>query len=141
MSNNFSNFLEQQLLGHTLLGSIFTPANTLFLSLATTIASDGDFFTEVSTSLGYTRMPLTRASVLTGITSAPQHTVATSQDISFPTATGTWGNIVGIGIYDSDVIGAGNLYYWGTIPVPRQINPGGEIVVPAGDMTIKMDVD
>jgi len=141
MSNNLSNFLEQALLGHTFLGSVFTPVDTLFLSLATSIASDGDIFTEVSTNIGYTRMPLTRAAVLTGITSAPQHTVATSQDISFPTATATWGNIVGVGIHDSDVIGAGNQYMWGFIPVARQINTGGEIVVPAGDMTIKMDLD
>lgn len=141
MSNQLSNFLEQALLGHTFLGSIFTPVDTLYMSLATAISSDGDVFTEVSTGLGYARIPLTRAAVLTGITSAPQHTVANSQDISFPTATGTWGNLTNVGIHDSDVIGAGNLYFWGTIPVPRQVNPGGDVVVPAGQMTIKMDLD
>lgn len=141
MSTNLSNYLEQALLGHTFLGSVFTPVDTLYLSLATSIASDGDFFTEVTTNLGYARQPLTRAAVLTGITSSPQHTVANSQEIAFPTATGTWGQVVGVGIHDSDTIGAGNLYFWGLVSVPRQINTGGEIVVPAGDMTIKMDLD
>lgn len=141
MSQNLSNFLETSLLGHTFLGSVFTPVDTLYLSLATSIASDGDFFTEVTTNIGYARQPLTRAAVLTGITSVPQHTIANSQDISFPTATATWGNVVGVGIHDIDTIGAGNLYFWGLVSVPRQINSGGEIVVPAGDMKIKMDTD
>ncbi len=132
---NFSNYLEQQLLGVTLLGSSYTAPATVYASLATTIASDGDFFTEVATNTGYARLGID----FSAPTSGPGYTCATSADLLFATSTTPWGIVVAFGIYDSATIGAGNLLYWGTLGTSQDISTGQTVQIIAGDLTVTLD--
>lgn len=132
---NFSNYIEQQLLGVTLLGSTYTAPATVYASLATTIASDGDFFTEVATNTGYARLGIDFSEP----TSGPTWTAVNSADLLFSTSTTPWGTVVAFGIYDSATIGGGNLLYWGNLGSSQVVGTGQTIQILAGDLTVTLD--
>ena len=100
----FSAFLEQNLLGVTLLGSSFTGPATVYLSLATSVASDGDSFTEVTTNLGYGRLPIDFSEP----TSGPNFSCVNSAPVTFSAATTPWGVVTHFAIFDAEAIGSGN---------------------------------
>lgn len=132
--SNFSGYLEQALLGVTLLGSSYTAPSTVYVSLATTINSDGDFFTEVATNTGYARVAVDFSEP----TSGPTFTCANSSDVSFATATTPWGTVVAFGIYDSGTIGAGNQLYWGTLGTSQAVDTGNTLEFLAGNLTVRL---
>lgn len=131
---NFSNFLEQTLLGATLLGSSYTSPTTVYVALCTTIASDGDFFTEVATNTGYTRV----VAQFSEPTSGPTWTCVNSNSTGFGTSTTPWGNAVAFGIFDSEAIGSGNLLYWGTLGTSENVGTGNTVQILAGDLTVRL---
>ena len=132
---NFAAYLEQALLGATLLGSTYTSPATVYVSLATTIASDGDFFTEVTTNVGYARQPVQFSEP----TSGPNYTCVNSADVTFSAATSVWGTVVAFGIYDSATIGGGNQLYWGTLGTSQAIATGSTVQILAGNLTVRLD--
>ena len=132
---NFSDYLEQQLLGVTLLGSSFTAVTTTYLSLATSLADDGGTFTEVTTNLGYVRLPIEWSAP----TSGPTWTVANSATVTFSPATTPWGTVTHFGVYDAETIGTGNLLYWGALDTPRAIGTNDVLEVTSGNLTVELD--
>lgn len=132
---NFSNYLEQQLLGVSLLGSSFTAPATVYLSLATSIASDGDSFTEVATNTAYARLAIDFSEP----TSPNDYTVVNSSDLTFATATTPWGTVAHFGIFDTETIGAGNLLYWGDLTTSRSVQTNDVLEVLAGNLTVRLD--
>lgn len=132
---NMSNYLEQKLLGVSLLGSPFTAPSTVFLSLATTLASDGDFFTEVVSGLGYTRIPVDFSEP----TSPNDYTVVNSADVPFSAATTPWGNVTHFAYFDTEAIGAGNMLYWGVMTADRDVLTNDVVEFQAGFLTVKLD--
>jgi len=131
---NFSNYLEQALLGVTLLGSSFTAPTTVYAALATTIASDGDFFTEVATNTAYARVPVQWSAP----TSGPTWTVANSEAPPFAVSTTPWGAVAHFGLFDSPTIGAGNLLYWGDLGTAQNIGTGNTVQILAGSLTVRL---
>ena len=130
-----SNYLEAKLIGVSLLGSSFTAPTTTYLSLATTVASDGAFFTEVTTNIGYTRQPI----LWSAPTSLNDTTVVNSANVPMGTATTPWGTITHVGIYDGGTIGAGNLLFWGAVTTPRSVETNDAVSIPAGQLTVLFD--
>lgn len=139
MANNFSAYLENKILGLTLLGSSFTALNTVWLSLATSVTSDGAQFTEVTTNIGYSRQPLATGIDWSDITSTPDTTVVNSTDVTFSSATSAWGTVVGFSLVDSSTIGSGNQLYWGTLSTSRDIQFDDIFEIRAGNLTIRLD--
>lgn len=137
--SNFSAYLEQALLGSTLLGSTFTAVRTVFLSLATSINSDGDSYTEVTTSIGYGRIALAGSVEWSGITSGPDYTVVNSETITFSPATTPWGTIAHFALFDAETIGTGNMLYWGNLSTSRDIQTTDTFEVQPGNLTVRLD--
>ena len=133
--SGMSNYLEQKLLGVSLLGSAFTAVTTPYLSLATTVASDGDFFTEVATNVAYSRQPIS----FSAPTSPNDYSVVNSVGVAFTAATSTWGTVTHFGLHDGSVIGAGNLLYWGVLDTPRQVLTNDVFEVNAGQLSVRLD--
>lgn len=129
---HFSNYLQNKLLGHTLLGSTYTaPTAPVYLSLATSVASDGDTFQEVPTGTGYGRQAIAFG--------APVSTqlVRNSGTITFTPASTPWGTITHIGIYDAST--SGNLLYWGPLASSRAVSTGEVFQTPANSITVQLD--
>lgn len=136
MTTAFSDWLEQGLLGHTLLGSSLTAPSSLWLSLATSVTSDGGSVTEVTTNIGYSRQLLTGK--LSAPTSGPNWSCVTSETITWSAATSAWGTVSYCTVVDTATIGAGNVWYWGAVDTPRAVATGDVIQFSAGGFYIRL---
>ena len=126
---SFTNYLETEILDHVFAGAAYTAPGTLYIGLFTAI-SDGEAgsVTEVSGS-AYARQ--TMAFTTSGATTSNNATV------EFPTATGSWGTITHVGIFDAST--SGNLMVYATLTASKAIASGDVFRVPSGDLDITLN--
>lgn len=133
---NFSNYLEQKLIGLTLCGSSFTAPATVWVSLATSLNSDGDSYTEVSTNMGYHRQP----SVWVAPTSGPTWHTYLASAVSWTAATTAWGTITHFSVWDAYSVTAGNMLYWGALATARTIATSDTASFPLGSNGLRLEL-
>jgi len=101
-------------------GTAFTFPSTVYVALLTTVPTDdtGTALVEVSGG-SYARQAIvgssgwsTIAPVSGGSGTTPEQ-MSNAAVITFPTPTASWGNVVGIALYDAATVG--NLLYWSSI--------------------------
>lgn len=110
---SFSNYLETALLNHAFGGAAFTQPPGLYLALFTAAPGDAGGGTEVAGG-SYARQ------AFSGSVSGDTFTAAAN--IDFPAATGAWGTITHVGIFDA--ASGGNLLAWGVLAAARSIGDG-----------------
>jgi hypothetical protein len=125
---SFSNYLETELLDHVFTNSAYTAPSTLYLALFTGAPGEAGGGTEVSGS-GYTRK--TAAFTVSG------NTATNSGSIEFPTATGSYGTVSHVGVFDAS--SSGNLLCYAALSASKAIESGDVFRVPAGDLDITLD--
>lgn len=124
----FSNYLENKILLHVLSNTSYTSPTTVYLGLHTADPTDAGTGTEVSGG-SYARQSF--ASTISG--NAASNTSA----IEFPTATGSWGTVTHVGVWDN--ASGGNLLFHGQLTNSKTIASGDVFRVPAGDLDITLD--
>ena len=126
---SFTNFLETEILDHVFAGSAYTAPTTKYLALFTAIA-DGEAgsVTELSGS-AYARQ--TVAFTTSG------NTTSNNAAVEFPTATGNWGTVTHVGVYDAS--SSGNLMAYATLSASKTIETGDVFRVPSGDLDITLN--
>ena len=126
---SFSNFLETEILDHVFAGAAYTAPGTKYLALFTAI-SDGEAgsVTELSGS-AYARQSV--AFTTSG------NTTSNNAAVEFPTATGSWGTVTHVGIYDAS--SSGNLMAYATLSSSKAIATGDVFRVPSGDLDITLN--
>jgi hypothetical protein len=125
---SFSNYLETELLDHVFTNSAYTAPSTLYLALFTSAPGEAGGGTEVSGS-GYLRQ--TAAFTVSG------NEATNSASIEFPTATGSYGTVTHVGVFDAST--SGNLLCYATLSASKAIESGDVFRVPAGDLDITLD--
>lgn len=125
---SFSNYLETELLDHVFAGNAYTSPTTVYVGLFTSNPDEDGSGTEVSGG-SYARQ--------TGTFSVTGNTATTTAAIEFPTATGTWGTVTHIGIYDA--VSAGNLLAYAALTTSKSIASGDVFRIPTGDIDITLD--
>lgn len=125
---SFSNYLETELLDHVFTNSAYTAPSTLYLALFTGAPGEAGGGTEVSGS-GYARQ--TAAFTVSG------NTATNSGAIEFPTATGSYGTVSHVGVFDAS--SSGNLLCYAALSASKAIESGDVFRVPAGDLDITLD--
>ena len=125
----FTTFLRNELLDHAFRNSAYTPPATVYIGLYTSATGAGGTGTEVSGN-GYTRKAMAFDASVSG---AIDNTAA----VEFPTATGTWGTVSHIGIYDAST--AGNLLAYAALTTSKSIASGDVFRIPTGDIDITLD--
>ena len=125
---SFSNYLENKLLLHTFGATAYTAPTTLYLAIHTTNPAEDNTGTEVSGS-AYARQTV----AFTVTTSTASNTAA----VEFPTATGSWGTLTHVGVYDALTIG--NLLAYAALTTSKIISTNDVFRVPAGDLDITLD--
>src|SRR5689334_21871545 len=108
---SLSNYGENALVKHLFLEAAYSPAATLYLALATadpTEAATGASMNEVANSGSYARTAITFGA-------ASSRRVTQSADVTFPTASGSWGTVTHWAIVDSGTHGAGNVLSYGAL--------------------------
>ncbi|AEG59371.1 phage tail fiber protein [Desulforamulus ruminis] len=124
-----SNYLENALINCTLRGIPYTPPSVIYAALFISDPTDADTGTEVSGG-GYTRKPVTF--------DTPDNGAAVNNaDLAFPVATGNWGTVTHIGLYDAET--DGNLLFYGDLNTPRAINIDNQLIILEGGLMVTLD--
>lgn len=125
-----SDYLEVALLNATLNNTAFTTVATPYISLHTADPTDDGTGTEVSGG-SYAR---TSASFATA--SGTSGSVATDADITFPTATASWGTVTHIGIWNAS--SSGDLLYHTALDTSKTIDSGDIFKITSGNLTVTL---
>ena len=123
-----SNYLENALINATLRATTFTSPATVYVSLHTADPTDDGSGTEVSGG-SYARQSASFAAPSNGAS-------ATNADITFPQATGNWGTVTHIGIWDAST--SGNLYYHTALDASKAIDTGDIFKIASGSLTVTL---
>ena len=125
---SFTNFLETEILDHVFAGAAYTAPSTKYIGLFTAAPGETGGGTEVSGS-AYARQ--TMAFTTSG------DTTSNNAAVEFPTATGSWGTITHVGIFDAST--SGNLMVYATLTTSKTITTGDAFRVPSGDFDITLN--
>lgn len=112
---------------HVFGGVPYSAPSTLYLGLYTVAPTDTGGGTEVSGN-AYARQ--------VAAFTVTNDTASNTSAIEFPTATGSWGTIVAVGIFDN--LTSGNLLAYGNLTASKTIALGDVFRVPAGDLDITL---
>jgi hypothetical protein len=123
-----SNFLEDALINATLRATTYTSVATVYVSLWTSDPTDAGSGTEVSGG-SYARTAVTFGAPSNGVTT-------NSADVTFPTATGSWGVVGWIGINDAAT--SGNLLYHSPLDTSKTIDSGDIFKISTGNLSVTL---
>lgn len=125
---SFTNFLETEILDHVFAGAAYTAPSTHYLGLFTSAPGEAGGGTELSGS-AYVRKAV--AFTTSG------NTTSNNAAVEFPTATGSWGTVTHVGVFDAS--SSGNLMAYATLSSSKAIATGDVFRVPSGDLDITLD--
>jgi hypothetical protein len=123
-----SNFLENALINATLRATTYTSVATVYVSLWTSDPTDAGSGTEVSGG-SYARTAVTFGAPSNGVT-------LNSADVTFPTATASWGTVGWIGINDAAT--SGNLLYHTALDTAKTIDSGDIFKISTGNLSVTL---
>ena len=125
-----SNYLENALLNATLNGTTYTAPATVYVSLWTSDPTDAGSGTEV-TGGSYARTAVSFATA-----SGTSGNVLNDADVTFPTATASWGTVGWIGINDNS--SGGNLLYHTALDTSKTIDTGDIFKISTGNLSVTL---
>ena len=126
--SEMSNYLEDALINATLRATTYTSPATVYVSLWTSDPTDAGSGTEVSGG-SYARTAVTFA--------APSDGASTNNaDVTFPTATASWGTVGWIGINDAAT--SGNLLYHTALDTAKAIDSGDIFKISTGNLSVTL---
>ena len=123
-----SNYLENALINVTLRATAYTAPATVYVSLWTSDPTDAGSGTEVSGG-SYARTAVTFGAPSNGVT-------LNSADVTFPTATASWGTVGWIGI--NDALTTGNLLYHSPLDTSKTIDSGDIFKISTGNLSVTL---
>ena len=129
MAGSFTDYLEDKILKHVFTNTAYTSPTTVYVGLFTVAPTDVGGGTEVSGS-GYTRK--SAAFTVSGTTTLATNSAA----IEFDAATGSWGTIVAIAVFDAST--SGNMLAFADLTTSKTIATGDVLRIPAGDLDITL---
>jgi hypothetical protein len=122
----FTTYLGDNLLNMVFRNVAYTRPTTVYAALFTTATDISGGGTEVSGG-SYARQAIT-------FSASSSNSITNSADITFPTATGTWGTISYFAIYDAST--SGNMLVQGQFQQAKTITSGDIYKIKSGDITL-----
>ena len=126
--SEMSNYLENALINATLRNTSYTSPATVYVALHTADPTDAGTGAEVSGG-SYARTSATFGAPSDGSST-------TTADITFPTATASWGTVTHIGIWDAST--SGNLLYHTPLDTSKAIDSGDVFKILTGNLTVTL---
>lgn len=122
----FSNYTENLVINVLLRGASHTGSATIYVGLFTDSQNDANTGTEV-TGGSYARTAVTFDAPSDGVTQ-------NSADVTFPTATASWGTVQSVGIYDAST--GGNLIAFTNLDTNKTIDSGDIFKITTGNLSL-----
>jgi hypothetical protein len=126
--SEISNYLENALINGTLRATTFTAPANIYVGLFTSDPTDADTGSEVSGG-SYARKEITFAAPNNGVTES-------NADVTFDTATASWGTISFVALYDA--LTGGNLLYHTALDIPKVIDTNDIFKINSGGLTVTL---
>ena len=134
--SSLSDYAENELLDHVFGAATYSRPATVYLELFTADPNDaGTGGTVVATANGYTG----RTAVTNNSTNFPAATGGAKTngvDITIGTASGSWGTVVGIGVYDAST--SGNLLAYHPLGTDKAPVAGKRVKILAGTLDLSL---
>lgn len=131
--SQMSDYLEDALTGW-FRGTGFPAATgSVYIALFTAAPSDSGGGTEVAGS-AYARQAVAKAAGSWTNGAAGSGSISNTAAITFPTATGSWGTITHVGIFDALTVG--NLLMWGALSASKLIGSGDVFQFSIGSLVL-----
>ena len=121
-----STYLANKLLDHTLKNTAYTSPSTVYVGVYTSNPANDNSGTELSGN-SYARQSMAFATASSKATS-------NSADVTFPTATGSWGTVTHFGVLDAS--SSGNLLFYGALTASKTVASGDTLKISSGDLDI-----
>jgi hypothetical protein len=128
---SLSNYAENKLLGHVLLGSAFSVPTNLYVGLSTADPTDDGSGNAEPSGNGYARVNFN-----TWATAASRAT-SNSGAITFPQASGNWGTITHVTLWDAST--GGNMLAHDDLAVSRSVTSGYTFIIASGDFDVNFN--
>jgi len=125
---SFTNFLETEILDHVFAGAAYSAPSQHYLALFTGAPGETGGGTEVSGG-GYTRKAV-------NFTTSGA-TTSNNAAVEFPTATGNYGTVTHVAVFDA--ASSGNMMAYATLSASKTIETGDVFRVPTGDLDITLN--
>ena len=125
-----SDYLELKLLDHALGTTPYTAPTDVYVGLHTGSPLDDNSGGNEVSGNAYVRKVAAFASAASG-------SASTNATITFDAATGNWGTITRISLYDAS--SAGNLLFHGAVTTSKTIETGDTFQISTGNLTISLD--
>lgn len=129
-----SNYLENELLDHVLGGADWPRPATVYIALFTAAPTDAGGGTEVAGG-SYVRVAVTNDAA--NWPAAVAGVKANANAVTFPAATGVWGNCVAFAVFDAAA--AGNMLFWAVLTTPKVVAIGDVFSFAVGSLTFTED--
>lgn len=130
--SNATNYLENEVLDHVLGEGTrdFTSPATLYIGLFTAVAdAEAGTVTEVSGN-NYSRAAVS-------FNAASGGSATNNGDVDFAAATGSWGTITHVGVYDAS--SEGNLLLVGSLSASKSVTSGDIFRIADTNLTVSLD--
>lgn len=125
---SFTNDLETRVLQWALTNGSPTRPTAWYVGLFTAAPGEAGGGTEISGS-GYVRQAVTFT--------VSGNLATNSAAIEWPTATGSWGTITHIAVFDA--LTTGNMLVYATLTASKTIATGDVLRIPSGDLDVTLD--
>lgn len=127
-----SYYLANAVINGVLGGSSYSQPGTVYLAAFTTIPTQSNTGGIEPSGGSYSRVSITNnpTNWPTAVSGAKSNGV----QFNFTTATGSWGTIVGFGLFDDP--STGNLLYYGPLTTPKVITTGSTLSFNVGSLTM-----
>lgn len=128
---SISNYLENKLLDHILKNSAYTPPANIYVALSKADPGDDASGLDEPSGGGYAR------AACNSWGAAFQRVIQNSVSVVFPTATGDWGTITHIALYDA--ITGGNMLAHAQLSVSKTVNTGNVLSIPSEAIAVTIN--
>lgn len=125
---SFTNDLETRVLQWALTNGSPTRPTAWYVGLFTAAPGEAGGGTEISGN-GYARQAVTFT--------VSGNLATNSAAIEWPTATGSWGTITHIAVFDA--LTTGNMLVYATLTASKTISTGDVLRIPSGDLDVTLD--
>ncbi len=128
-----SNWMAASVMNEYFRGNSVTPPAAVYLALYTTDPTDSDTGTEISGN-GYARQQIlfSAPAVVSGKTQ-----IQNSATVTYPTATGSWGDVAYWGVRTA--ASGGQLLAYGAFTLTKSISQGDQLHIAINSVTITLD--
>lgn len=127
---DMSDYLENELLDHSLGVGAFTAVSAVYMALYTVAPTDAGGGTELTNGVnGYARQSVTFGAASGGASS-------NTNLVQFTASGGNWGTLVAVALWDS--LTSGSFLYWTAI-TNVTINDGDTLQFAIGDIDVTLD--